>query len=202
MPKARLSTAWTEPAVALRVLAGAVDRAVARAGIERHRVAVRRSPADVIVRPRDRLNRRLGGSHSTCLGDIAVVVLLLEPAVVADTGKRQCIGRLHRGGDRRHVDFEISGLRRGEGVAPAALEQLYGRGRGRTEMVVGSRQAEMNLREAALEAEVAVEAPYLAVARNRGSRPPRTTRQRQRSRRCRSIRRPERRPGGVRTSRP
>ena len=86
-------------------------------------------------------------------------MLLLEPAVVGHTGECKRRRRFHLTVERHHGHFVCCDLRVGEGVAPAEVQQLDGRGRRRADEIVGRCEIEMDFGRVVFRAHVRIPAP-------------------------------------------
>ena len=91
--------------------------------------------------------------------NIAVNVLLIEPAIVADAREGERGRGLRRAVERDHVRLVHGRLWRRERVAPGLVEELDGCGGGHADEVVGSRVVEMELGVVALGAKIGIHAP-------------------------------------------
>ena len=98
------------------------------------------------------------------LGDIAVNVLLLEPAVVGVAGDRQRVGRLDRTVELIELERIIRRLRRREGAIPAAFCKQFFRSCCRhADMVVRAGEIEVKFRPGVLETEIQVSAAHFSI---------------------------------------
>ena len=113
----------------------------------------------IIVIPAQRAGTRRRALHR--LGDVTVLMLLLEPTIVADSRERQRRRRFHRPVGRNHRHLVFGRLRRGERTAPAEIQELHGRCRRHTDEVVGAGEVEVELVAVALHAEVGIHAADL-----------------------------------------